>query len=253
MLNPMIEPDHITTNLTMIASTLGIIQEHNTKNPFSMPPQAELFGFKEAQNKANQKHKILLQSQTLAQRVITKPIIPPLVSTGTLRKSERLWHHPVIITQTTQQQNKSHRITEFIQEKREIYFIQLIIDQKLEQIQNIELDIRKEEENIVNTEKELDDDFHRYKVASMKVQEELSKSRKAAEEATHHRLQLAQDLKRTTTSVGLVRSEILKNEDTLVDHYKEFEENQLNKPRPVIRIELNPDGSVKRVVREFKK
>lgn len=47
--------------------------------------------------------------------------------------------------------------------------------------------------------------------------------------------------------------EFFKNEDTFVDHYKEFEENQLNKPRPVIRIELNPDGSVKRVVREFKK
>ena len=47
--------------------------------------------------------------------------------------------------------------------------------------------------------------------------------------------------------------EFFKTEDTLVDYYKEFEENQLNKPRPVIRIELNPDGSVKKIVREFKK
>ena len=47
--------------------------------------------------------------------------------------------------------------------------------------------------------------------------------------------------------------EFFKTEDTFVDHYKEFEENQLNKTRPVIRIELNPDGTVKRVVREFKK
>ena len=47
--------------------------------------------------------------------------------------------------------------------------------------------------------------------------------------------------------------EFFKTEDTFVDHYNEFEENQLNKPRPVIRIELNPDGSVKRGVREFKK
>ena len=47
--------------------------------------------------------------------------------------------------------------------------------------------------------------------------------------------------------------EFFKTEDTLVDHYNEFEENQLNKPRPVIRIELNPDGSVKKIVREFKK
>lgn len=47
--------------------------------------------------------------------------------------------------------------------------------------------------------------------------------------------------------------EFFKTEDTFVDHYNEFEENQLNKPRPVIRIELNPDGSVKKIVREFKK
>ena len=49
--------------------------------------------------------------------------------------------------------------------------------------------------------------------------------------------------------------EFFKTGDTFVDHYKEFEENQLNagKNNPVIRIELNPDGSVKRIVRQIKK
>ena len=47
--------------------------------------------------------------------------------------------------------------------------------------------------------------------------------------------------------------EFFKTEDTFVDHYKEYEETQLNRNNPVIKIELNPDGSVKRIVREFKK
>ena len=212
----------IPSSLSIMASSLGIFHEHKSPNPFSMPPQAEIFGFKEAQNKANQFHKLLLQSQTLAERVKTRSIIPPLISKGTLRKSERLICHPVVVTQPTKQ-NKSQRITEFIQEKREIYFIQLIIDKKLEQIQSIQDDIQAQEDNIVNTEKELDADFHRYKIASMKVQEDLTKSRKASEEATHKRLQLSQELKRTTTSVGLIRSEILKNEDTL-EQYKSYQQ-----------------------------
>lgn len=47
--------------------------------------------------------------------------------------------------------------------------------------------------------------------------------------------------------------EFFRTGDTFVDHYQEYEEQQLNKSRPVIKIELNPDGSVKRIVREFKK
>ena len=47
--------------------------------------------------------------------------------------------------------------------------------------------------------------------------------------------------------------EFFKTGDTFVDHYHEYEEKHLNQNRPVIKIELNPDGSVKRIVREFKK
>ncbi|MGX8694324.1 MAG: Mov34/MPN/PAD-1 family protein [Methanobrevibacter sp.] len=42
--------------------------------------------------------------------------------------------------------------------------------------------------------------------------------------------------------------------DTYVDHYKEFEEKHFNnEENPVVMIEFNPDGSVKRIVRQFKK
>ncbi|WP_405304165.1 Mov34/MPN/PAD-1 family protein [Methanobrevibacter sp.] len=48
--------------------------------------------------------------------------------------------------------------------------------------------------------------------------------------------------------------EFFKTEDTYVDHYKEFEEKQLNnEENPVVMIEFNPDGSVKRIVRRFNK
>lgn len=47
--------------------------------------------------------------------------------------------------------------------------------------------------------------------------------------------------------------EFFRTGDTFVDHYAEFEEKHLNKNNHVIKIELNQDGSVKRIVREFKK
>ncbi len=37
------------------------------------------------------------------------------------------------------------------------------------------------------------------------------------------------------------------------NHYEEFEKSQMNGHNHVIRIEINPDGTVKRVSREFKK
>ena len=46
--------------------------------------------------------------------------------------------------------------------------------------------------------------------------------------------------------------EFFKTDDTFVDHYKEYEERHISRNNPVIKIELNPDGSVKRIVREFK-
>ena len=41
--------------------------------------------------------------------------------------------------------------------------------------------------------------------------------------------------------------------DTFVDHYQEYEKNHLNRNNEVIKIEINPDGSVKRISLEFKK
>lgn len=41
--------------------------------------------------------------------------------------------------------------------------------------------------------------------------------------------------------------------DTFVDNYREFEETHLNNNPQVIKIEINPDGTVKRISREYKK
>ena len=46
--------------------------------------------------------------------------------------------------------------------------------------------------------------------------------------------------------------EFFTTEDTFVDNYKEYEETHLNNNQ-VIKIEINPDGSVKRISREPKK
>ena len=42
------------------------------------------------------------------------------------------------------------------------------------------------------------------------------------------------------------------DDDTFVDHYKEYEDSRMNNNPQVIKIELNPDGSVKRIYRDFK-
>ncbi|MBQ6512292.1 Mov34/MPN/PAD-1 family protein [Methanobrevibacter sp.] len=47
--------------------------------------------------------------------------------------------------------------------------------------------------------------------------------------------------------------EFFKTGDTFVDHYREYEENQLKKNNPTLTIEINPDGTIKRISREFKK
>ena len=47
--------------------------------------------------------------------------------------------------------------------------------------------------------------------------------------------------------------EFFTTDDTFVDHYKDYEETHLNNNPQVIKIEINPDGSVKRIYRDYKK
>ena len=47
--------------------------------------------------------------------------------------------------------------------------------------------------------------------------------------------------------------EFFKTEDNFVDHYNEYEEKRLNSDNVVLSIEINPDGSIKKISREFKK
>ena len=47
--------------------------------------------------------------------------------------------------------------------------------------------------------------------------------------------------------------EFFTTDDTFVDHYKEFEATRINNNPHVIKIELNPDGTVKSIHRELRK
>ena len=47
--------------------------------------------------------------------------------------------------------------------------------------------------------------------------------------------------------------EFFTTDDTFVDHYEEYEKRNLNNNPQVIKIEINSDGSVKRIYRDFKK
>ena len=47
--------------------------------------------------------------------------------------------------------------------------------------------------------------------------------------------------------------EFFTKDDTFVNHYEEYENRHLNNNPQVIKIEINSDGSVKRIYRDFKK
>ena len=205
-------------------------------NPFRLPSSAELFGFREQEIKENEKKREELKKLTIVQRTnLLKSKIPPLVSQASERRvqtacSTRHGEQLSLSENTSEEEHytsraqRQQRRSEFIQQKREIFHIQLLIDKKLSAISHIERDMQNQEAKLANEFRFLDESSQLYKTRTTHAEQELARARKDAEAATCKRVECSKHLKFIRSNLSLLKSDIFKNEDLLEIHkqYNEF-------------------------------
>lgn len=198
----------------------------SARNPFLMPPGSEKFDYREKQAQEARSKWNSYKKMSLVQRTdLVKPTVPPLVTTATMKVHEptRTKQNMKSPREVPQFKTERHqRMTEFIEQKREIFLIQLMIDRKNKERNKLSNDIITEEKNLQDTEIQIEQTANQYKMQSAQIEANLARARIAAEAATKKRMELQKELKRATNAVGVSKSEILKNEDTL-EAYRRYD------------------------------
>jgi hypothetical protein len=111
--------------------------------------------------------------------------------------------------------DKQRRTSEFIQEKREIFLLQLMIDRKRGQIKRIVDSIAEQEREFTETEESVELASEEYKLRNAQVEADLARARMKMETATRQRVECQKHVKHMTNCVAVVKSEIVKSEALL--------------------------------------
>jgi hypothetical protein len=122
---------------------------------------------------------------------------------------------PVRATDLAATRDKQRRTSEFIQEKREIFLLQLLIDGKRCQIRRIVDSIAEEEQEFAETESLVEQASEDYKLRNAQVEADLAKARMKMETATRKRVECQKQVKHMVNCVAVVKSEIVKSEALL--------------------------------------
>jgi len=197
-------------------------------NPFYISDKLHMFGYQEAKSLKIKEERQSMKSLSLVDRTgLLKPRVPSSLYRTLPNTRSPLYSaksNSSFIRRKKESQERFQRMTEFIQQKREIYVVQLLIDKKGEEIEKINDSIIGDEKQMNEEEIQISDTAQRYKMMTTKIEADLAKGRKSAEHMTQQRVELLQRFKRQTTNNAIIKSEISKNEETLESYilYHDF-------------------------------
>lgn len=193
-------------------------------NPFTIPEVVELFGTRDNEKMRIEEERDTIRSMTLAQRAeMTRPGLNSQLGSAQRSTQQTARSISVMSTGSTQKSARRQRTSEFIQQKREIFLIQMLIDRKNKEIKKINKKIQFEEANIIETHHNLDQTAVEYKITTAQIEQNLAKARKAIEAATRQRVELNKQSKMKVQSVAIMKSEISKNEELLENFHRYYD------------------------------
>ena len=122
----------IRKKMSSVLSYRSQTQSARSKNPFKLPPAAEMFSQAEEKTLKRQEEREKIQHYTLAQRVemMQTPIPPCRIQRVRSRPATRETEVKTMSENKRAKTARGKRVEEFITEKREIYLTQLLIDKK---------------------------------------------------------------------------------------------------------------------------
>lgn len=198
-------------------------------NPFHLPDESQILGFKEFERNKISIRRKEIRSMSLIQRAdIQKPAIPPCLLNKSVLATK---HHPisqsalstskVLRDKRENEHQKSMRISDFIQNKREIYILQLLIDKKKEEIQKIYNRMDQAEKDLIKRDEDIDISSEEVKLKNTESEANLARAKHKMEEKARRKVELQRELKQVTLNVNMINSEIYKNEEQL-ESFREY-------------------------------
>jgi hypothetical protein len=191
-------------------------------NPFLIPQEPDhLFGGREQQRRARTVARRDLATSSLVQRSDRLvPRVPPCALRHHSRGDSSLSTAPVP-HRSIDQIERSHRITEFLHEKRQIFLWQMIIDAQQAEISRIQKLMSDSERSLLEDDENIRALSKKYKQAQAQNEATVNRCRRKTEIAVQRRSELAANLKRAMSNVSTTKSDIVKNQDDL-DHYRTY-------------------------------
>uniref|UniRef100_A0A7S3QRV1 DUF4200 domain-containing protein n=2 Tax=Dunaliella tertiolecta TaxID=3047 RepID=A0A7S3QRV1_DUNTE len=201
-------------------------------NPFNIPADEDIFRHREDdRQRMTQKRLLALQQPvsektTLASRMQAttteeaKDLIRQFRPTQTRRPEQTVAANSVLPERRKEREN----MADFIAKKREIFLLQMSLDTKRAEIQKLEERARQREEALKKSEQMLDEDALRFDAFLKENDEKVQEAIKKAEMEAKAKQDKVLEIKRLTTAIAALRSEMNKYEEQLEDcrKYKEF-------------------------------
>lgn len=192
-------------------------------NPFFIPSNVELFGRREEEKFRKEEERRAIRDVSLVQRTdrMTSALSGCVghAAQKSSRSESTMSRYGYEEADPDQprdtKRNQSQRTAEFIQQKREVFHVQLLIDRKSKEIKKMSDYMAQQEHAFDNLESDFEKGKLSYKLASAKVDSDFSRARKAAEMANRRRVEKQKKLKLKTNSNQVLKSMILRNMESV--------------------------------------
>lgn len=199
-------------------SSFQILPELLDHNPFEPPNETEILNLMN-QRHVFQKNKFESESQlTLKERALDHTSHPlnrfRNSSVHTLFRSPQNLRSPKLV-----EFQQKLQVQEFIDQKREIFLKQLLIDRKDKEIERLVHKRKSEKKNLGEVESKIAETSNQYKMSKNQIDAELTRGRKSMDHAIKLRSEVAAELKKVKNNSNLMKNEITTNQDTL-DQYR---------------------------------
>ena len=200
------------------------------KNPFTLPPESDIFKLSEFQWKKENGMKKKFRHLSLIQRAdLQKPPIPTVMtkSTQLAQSGKRILFSDTSRSISSQSHDKIRgtqlRVNDIVNQKRDIYIMQMLIDRKNIEIKKINHTMNLSEKELIEKNKKIDQLQSDYKIMNAQNEARLAKARKNMEKATRLKVYTQKQYNSLRNSVNHWLSEVAKNMN-LLDTYRRYDE-----------------------------
>ncbi|EAY21772.1 hypothetical protein TVAG_237980 [Trichomonas vaginalis G3] len=192
--------------------------------PFDLPPDEDLFARREEENQKMKEYMKELSKKTLVQRssMSKSPLYSAGISVSKSKRTVSESQNDFKITPPVAEHQRKEQMHDFVEQKREIFLAQLLIDRKMKEIERISQARKTEKKNIDEEESKIAETSNQYKMSRNQIDAELTRGKKSMEDAIKKRTEIFKELKKKDANVTVIQSEISKNQEILESYHNYY-------------------------------